>query len=81
MLGYRYDAKGVEKKVYFHINSVAEKLELKAGDEVAFGLAINQKTKEVNARQIVRTKVCSPFSNPPPLPPTRLRSVSLTLLK
>jgi len=55
----RYDAKGVEKKVYFHINSVAEKLELKAGDEVAFGLAINQKTKEVNARQIVRTKESS----------------------
>ena len=53
----RYDAKGVEKKVYFHVNAVVEKLELKTGDEVAFGLAINQKTKEVNARQIVRIKV------------------------
>jgi len=52
----------VERKVYFHVKEVAEKLELKAGDEVAFGLAINQKTKEVNARQIVRTKV------PPPPP-------------
>jgi len=80
MLGYRYDAKGVEKKVYFHINSVAEKLELKAGDEVAFGLAINQKTKEVNARQIVRTKVCSPFSNPPPGVGPRLRIVQVNTL-
>ena len=43
--------------MFFHSSEVADNLVLKPGDEVSFGLSDNPKTKEVNARRVVRTKV------------------------
>ena len=57
--GYlKYSGQGnSEKRAHFHINDVAEKLELVVGDEVAFNLSHNPKSRELNARSIVRVKV------------------------
>ena len=57
--GYlKYLGKGSsEKRAHFHINDVAEKLELSVGDEVVFSLSHNPKSRELNARSIVRVKV------------------------
>ena len=43
--------------MFFHSSEVADNLALKPGDEISFGLWDNPKTKEVNARRVVRTKV------------------------
>ena len=58
--GYlKYVGKGnSEKRARFHINDVAEKLELGIADEVAFNLCRNPKSRELTARSIVRVKVC-----------------------
>ena len=57
--GYlKYVAKdSAKKRAHFHINDVTEKLELGVGDEVAFNLSHNPKSRELNARSIVRIKV------------------------
>ena len=62
------DKKGGERKqqalrrIFFHSSEVADNVLLSVGDEVEFAVVFNPKSKELNARYVVRTKV-----TPPPL--------------
>lgn len=47
-------------RVFFHFSEVEDGIALGQGDQVEFSTAMNPKTKELNARRIVRVKVLSP---------------------
>ena len=54
---FQFKGSDEERSVFFHSSEVEGGLALKAGDVVTFGLFDNPKTKELNARHVVRTQV------------------------
>ena len=54
-----------EKRAHFHVRDVAEALQLKTGDEVAFNLGVNAKSSStLSAYNVVRVKVsCSALAS------------------